>query len=135
MEDINLINDHRYASAVILRDRTELNNLRYDLEVGFASLEPFINVVWFDDTLLLAAVRPVGMTEWSYQWSLSLVRSRGTTALVVPIVVGAVDFFHSILGAFSSYKLGMRCSLARWIRMDEGYNTMALDLDYIDFEN
>ena len=75
------------------------------------------------------------MTEWSYQWSLSLVRSRGTTALVVPMVVGAVDFFHSILGVVSSYELGMRRSLARWIRMDEGYNTMALDLDYLDFEN
>ena len=44
-------------------------------------------------------------------------------------------FFHSILGADSSYELGMRCSLARWIHMDEGYNTMALDLDYVDFEN
>ena len=51
------------------------------------------------------------------------------------MVVGGVDFFHSILGADSSYELGIRCSLARWIRMDEGYNTMALDLDYIDFEN
>ena len=51
------------------------------------------------------------------------------------MVVGAVDFFHSILGVFSSYELGMRRSLARWIRMDEGYNTMALDLDYLDFEN
>ena len=74
------------------------------------------------------------MTRWSYQWSLSLVRSRGTTALVVPMVVGGVDFFHSILGAVSSYELRIRCSLARWIRMDEGYNTMALDIDYLEFE-
>ena len=51
------------------------------------------------------------------------------------MVVGGVDFFHSILGADSSYELGMRRYLARWIRMDEGYNTMALDLDYIDLEN
>ena len=82
--------------------------------------------------VLLAAVRPVGMAEWSYRWSLSLVRSRSTTA---PMVVGGVDFFHSILGADSSYELGIRCSLARWICMEEGYNTMALDLDYLDFEN
>ena len=51
------------------------------------------------------------------------------------MVVGGVDFFHSILGADFSHELGMRCSLARWIHMDEGYNTMALDLDYVDFEN
>ena len=72
------------------------------------------------------------MTGRSYRWSLSSVRSRSMTA---PMVVGGVDFFHSILGADSSYELRMRHSLARWIRMDEGYNAMALDLYYIDFEN
>ena len=52
---------------------------------------------------------------------------------VVPVVAGEVDFFHSILGAVSSYELRMRCSLARWIRMDEGYNTVALDIYYLEF--
>ena len=43
---------------------------------------------------------------------------------------------HGVVAlADSSYELGIRCSLARWIRMDEGYNTMALDLDYLDFQN
>ena len=51
------------------------------------------------------------------------------------MVVGGVDFFYSILGADSSYELGMSRSLASWICMDEGYGTIALDIDYIDFEN
>jgi hypothetical protein len=39
------------------------------------------------------------------------------------------EIFH-ILGAISSYELRFGCSSARWTRMDEGYNTIALDLDF-----
>jgi hypothetical protein len=49
-----------------------------------------------------------------------------TTVFVV--VKGSWPF--NSLDDISSYELRLRCSSARWICMDEGYITMALDLYY-----
>ena len=56
------------------------------------------------------------------------VRPVGTVTSTVPVVVGGTPFFNSILVAIWSYELRFRRSLARWIHIDEGYNTMVLDL-------
>jgi hypothetical protein len=45
-------------------------------------------------------------------------------------MVAKVSNVWCILGAISTYKLHLGCSLARWTRMDESYNTMALDADF-----
>jgi hypothetical protein len=57
-----------------------------------------------------------GLTKRAYKWSLNIVES------------------CSNFGAISSYKLQLRCSLARWIRMDDGKNIMLLDIYYIVME-
>lgn len=49
--------------------------------------------------------------------------------LPVPMVtIGSVCF--RILAAISSYELRLRCSLACWTRMDEGYNPTGLYIKY-----
>jgi hypothetical protein len=45
------------------------------------------------------------------------------------MVIKVADVY-GILAPISSCKLRFECSLARWTRMDEGYNTIALDLDF-----
>ena len=66
---------------------------------------------------LRASVQPVGTVARPYHWSLKL-----------PV-------FSRILTAICSYELRLRRSLARWIRIDEGYNTMVLDLCILLWKN
>jgi hypothetical protein len=81
---------------------------------------------------------PLGLHICCYVW-----RNRPTepgtavrygAGLPVLMVAKATGCFR-ILDAISSYELRFGCSSARWTRMDEGYNTFALDLKYNMLEN
>jgi hypothetical protein len=50
------------------------------------------------------------------------------------MVIKVADVY-GILAPISSCKLRFECSLARWTRMDEGYNTMVLDIYFYLLKN
>ena len=88
------------------------------------------------------AVRPVGTVTTTVPVVVSgnrplraSVRPVGTVSSTVPVAVCETPFFNSILVVIYSYELRLRRALARWISIDEGYNTMVLDICNLIVEN
>ena len=70
--------------------------------------------------------RPHGMTAGP---GLRSYRASSGRSLNLLFFLRARDAF-SVLAAISSYELRLRCSLTRWTRMDEGYNTMVFNIHF-----